>query len=541
MDRNVILFAGQSGISARDCLQRVAMAAGGEASVLSLEDEMEEATDRRFRSEILDECIGTQYAIWREGFEKMKGSIDVLSPDNPVFVSFHAVYYHPKEREFFSPADPRSFLDLQQKTKAVVVLIDDIFDVYTRLLQPGQIYDRDVNHRGVEGLRRIVGHLLEVLQWRQLEISFARTISRLLDVPFLQIAMKHNVEILARLATRPMQELRPVYLSHPITSVRRGGSELLGFRGQLNEFARLLRAKEDVLLIEPTTIDEFKRFAEIEERVLAPSLTWRWPVSSSPEQQIAPPLPAAPGHSCLDPQASYGDMSSEEQNAINHILRILEGQIEMQLNSRDFSLVEQCTSGVVAYRPYYPDRLSGGVDQELRHNLNLHQQGLPENRRCLVLSLEQDLCRWRVRKFFGRIDMYLDEPSEETRGNLGAFRDQCILDEHVVRGFCDDKTVPSTGEALGWRLDDEEILPPGFDFKPSSIGVHTPLAGTPDAQRRERRRRAFGTACDEAVQDDIIPLVTPNGVNLPRLSTRDEIMDIVDELFDEIFIAEEAK
>lgn len=538
MARNVILVAGQSGVSARECLRRVSDVMDGRPSILSLEDKMQSTSKLIFRSQILDECIPRQYEIWHRGFDALRDAVIAAPAAEPVFVSFHAVYQHPREREFFSPVDPQRFLEIQDRIKALVVLVDDVFDIFTRLQQPDEIYDEMRKLTGAGSIYAAIEGLVGLLQWRQLEITTSRLLARLLGVPFLEVATKHNTRVLARIAQHRLSSLRLLYFSHPITSVRTAGNTLHEFPAQANEIARSFSAHPGVVLFEPATIDEYGRFIAKPKGQLTPRLNPRWPLSSPKEEQIAPPLPpGSESDACLDQQQTYDSLNSGEYKVVDQLLRVLQRQIEGQVNSRDFSLVQQSTAGVVAYRPYYPDALSIGSKQELRHNRNLSALGLPKGRRCLVLSVEEDLLRRRVRQFFAQLAATVRDITPDSAQKLEQLCDKWLEDRATMRKFGDDAKLRTTIEEL--RPQVEHCLPGGYQFILRT--QMTPLGGMASLKRRDNRRTGFDDACRNALVDDIMELLPSGSKYTPRIKSGPELTKGADELFRKVFRLKEER
>lgn len=537
MTKKTVLVCGQPGIAVRHCLRRVVESIPGAAHAVFLEDKMQEVSGREFRSAILDSCLREQYAIWGQGFEAAVTELRKQEKHPATFLSFHAVYHHPRTRDFYCPIDPRRLQRLEDRVKCVVVLVDDIFDIYSRLLQPNEIYHETSQQASVEGLFAGVGNLLEILQWRQHEIAASRWISMLLGVPLVVLATKHNVRTLARMATRRLDQLRLLYLSHPITSIRKQSARYPDFPGEVDEFARRVSRFDNVVLFEPAAIDEFGRFGRTERGLLKPSLTMRWSLSSAQHETIAPPLQAAPRADwCLDPQSAYASQKGAAQHEVHRLLRLLEDQIGVQVGSRDFTLVEQATSGVVAYRPYYPDILSSGAWQELDHNNAMRRLEGATRRKCLVVSVDDDYCRNRITKFFSRLQMYLDIPSEKTEQRLQELCARWLADGDILGGFRVDQDLHRTVER---RLPEiEAALPNGYKFR--KVAVTTPLGGTAQAIGRANRQEGFATVCRETLEDDIKSLVVQGGVYRPRLDSRASLLGEADALLKSVFGVKEA-
>ena len=137
---NIVLFTGQSGIKAMDCLSRLSQELEGETERISIEQTMESVSGRSFARLLLSDPIPVQHKWWKEAFEEARAQINKWGDKN-VFLTLHAVYYHQKSREFVSPVSMDVIRrTLKGKVKALMVLIDDIYDVYLHLTTEGQMY-----------------------------------------------------------------------------------------------------------------------------------------------------------------------------------------------------------------------------------------------------------------------------------------------------------------------------------------------------------------------------------------------------------------
>ncbi|KKN56460.1 hypothetical protein LCGC14_0572330, partial [marine sediment metagenome] len=59
--------------------------------------------------------------------------------ENNIFLSMHASYYHQGTCELISIINFESLLKLKSRIKCTIVLIDDIYDIYKRLVDQGQM------------------------------------------------------------------------------------------------------------------------------------------------------------------------------------------------------------------------------------------------------------------------------------------------------------------------------------------------------------------------------------------------------------------
>jgi len=259
----------------------------------------------------------------------------------------HFVYYRGETYEFFSPfaASFRKLLSTHPtlKLSTILVLIDDIYDMYARLAHDGEVFDFSAQLReeftkiatdeqklrdqhllpknGVSvllqpaeryriSLSLIVRNLQRVLTWRENEILAGQHAGQSFNAQTYILATKHPTEIaVALLTTSP--PIRLTYLSHPISRPRRSQiSDTQGrwpsFVFEYHAFIRSLNGlleKTGCIPIMPTAIDEFRLRTEklifrtadhkpcIKE-VFVPSLRTRWPLCRTNPTELLYDLPA---------------------------------------------------------------------------------------------------------------------------------------------------------------------------------------------------------------------------------------------------------
>ncbi len=338
-----------------------------------------------------------------------KNKLVTVKPDVAIVVCC-LQYYSYRTYEFYSPVDFNVVAD--SKVSAAMTLIDDIYDIYYRLSQPGQVFDIQAlvernfpvgsDKRDSEDLRRLykdslniaVGSLLRVLVWREKEIACGANLARMLPCEHSVLASKHPVETGVRLLLGSTSgkypkigASSPVYVSHPISRPRRGGQNKDGwppFVDDLEKVVTILGAKQAgaqsrVTPIMPTAIDEF-RFLD-DGKQLQPFLTPRWRL---PEGNILYTRPTAPQNTrsfenyddyerrglslIFDPPINndgrrMGYPLSDSE--VSGYLRTLRESIRLQMAGRDHLLVRQCP-GFFLYRPVFGEyEFSGGVQSEM--------------------------------------------------------------------------------------------------------------------------------------------------------------------------------
>ena len=283
-------------------------------------------------------------------------------------------------REYISPVSSQ----VLQPASHVITFIDDIYDIYERLRQPGHI----LQATRVDGnpLLDSLVKLLFILNWRAIELVVAQQLAAACNARHFLFATKHPCSTFYSLL---FEDKPVVYLSHHITFPR----ELLGL-GQLDdakslideisEFARCLRSK--VTLFEPTTIDEarFSRIDLLDTKKPLPALSQRWSMPvTDPRDMLYDSPQAAVGDEPLFGQEWRDDalaylsnrnaLTPAEVSNIEHaaqLLMFLDDEIRHQINARDHALVEQ-SQFVAAYRPWMRGQSAGGVRKELQHHASL--------------------------------------------------------------------------------------------------------------------------------------------------------------------------
>jgi hypothetical protein len=296
--------------------------------------------------------------IWNEAFVRVRAKIDRESPVF-AFVSLHVVYLWKKR--FFSSVDWDRLLTIQPR--AIVTLIDDVYDISTRIAE-GQ--ERD-------GVRVPGGGypLQEILAWRLREIHTSSLIAKHLRVNpegfpsidrFLAdsnrnsrhierrelelvfgkpcdhfvIAVKQDAEDLYRLLFD--RKMLRIYASYPISAPRRKND--LAFLQGLREWRSRLHGQ--YVVFDPVGIDE-ARFVETDGVITGRQLTARIPY------EIGTPMVKLP-------KQQQEEWPLEE-------LRAIRDTVIQQIGERDYKLVSQANV-VLMWRPLYEKQRHDGVDSE---------------------------------------------------------------------------------------------------------------------------------------------------------------------------------
>ena len=318
-------------------------------------------------------------------------------------LSCHLTLYCGRRDEFYSPLNVNLFVEKIGKTirkpSHLLLLIDDIYDMYLRLSDKNQLFDtQDRIDRYLERIWNEVEDkegpqnfqhnlrsslifewklcvLSNLLSWRHSEILMAENLARQLDAKFLLWGVKQPTKIAAAWLRKSDSTL--VYLSHPISRPRRQkieGGSWPPIVSQFNELQDRL-FEYNLVGVMPTAIDEYRIAQKSEEGTVLkrrlPVLEERWPL---PATDIDSLLYSTRKNSAdmhhKDLLTNKGPSSKSELadgEVVSTQLRALESQIMFQIASRDHLLVSS-TNGLLVFRPFYrKGEFSGGVQAEIDH------------------------------------------------------------------------------------------------------------------------------------------------------------------------------
>jgi hypothetical protein len=227
-----------------------------------LETEPDDRTWLRLPHPVLEE-------LWEEAFREIIKEAAAREKEGlDSYIHFHACYYHHQTRGFISAASYR-LIGEAPKGSCLITLIDDVFDIYDRLVQPDRVYDFTWTDSPFVDM---IFKFLHALQWRNVETCMSDRIAKSWGnsqkasdsgIPHYVFAVKHPIATLVKLIKKKTGDLA-VYLSHPITyirevlDVRRSGS-IADMQRRKDEIEKLsLSLREKFILFEPTTIDELR-------------------------------------------------------------------------------------------------------------------------------------------------------------------------------------------------------------------------------------------------------------------------------------------
>ncbi len=298
-----------------------------------------------------------------KAFNKMLDDIKGSGASKAIIV-MHITYHR---RRHIIPNPVLHLLPRIAENIAIVNYVDDYYHVLAR------IADRIVSGKtpsvaGVAGLQ--VLDPISVLYWRASDHSYS-TFYTAGGIEVLQFANKHSVEMHTRLLAHVLREeyrgvskYRTVYISHPITLVRKRAAEQgvplnrFGDALDIEEFKHELEAKcRDILLFSPTSIDEL---ITAKNPVIDTVITreTRWP---HPEGLHDYPYPVDLSSEVFD---TY--LYPVKQTVMSEgYLRVVRSLVDAQIESRDLSYVTQADM-LIAYRPTLYGSIHTGVEAEIR-------------------------------------------------------------------------------------------------------------------------------------------------------------------------------
>ncbi|MBW2063366.1 MAG: hypothetical protein JRJ03_00395 [Deltaproteobacteria bacterium] len=436
-----------------------------------------------------------------------------------IFIVMHSVFYHTSSRDCFSCVDLphlRQLLhDKQSRITKVITLIDDIYDCWRRLKGPGQLFSSSGD------IVQAILDLLLLLHWRSVEIFASEQLAAQLNVPHFVLAVKHPLSVAYDLLFSPK---KTAYVAHPITEVRvleRLGKaeEAKRIKEEIQYLTRLILSSNAILPFFPTTIDELIiKENPTNSGIFLPELEQRWPFFDPRESLFVPPENSLPLPFDLPFLKTKNGEDKLHEKAISSLLKALQGTIASQLDSRDRKLVEQ-SKRLIAWRPCFNGKLSGGVSSEILHRNKLIECSLStsdESKAFVFIQLE-DLGLFRIEsipdmleshqaQFLDRIELdslaeKFNEPlfnklAQQTGQISGDQLQKAIDPENLIRfplpleersALGPDRAVAERAEcARKWQEIAGEVnqLVPQFDFLDTDEVIYQEYYAVPEFVRK---------------------------------------------------------
>lgn len=368
---------------------------------------------RRPRQELFDE--------WEATYKEALGACITQVEAEFRALCMHLSWYQPSTSEFFSPVSVTCLKEAADQANCdfaqVVILIDDIYDMFARLQGTNDIYRADAMETRAKRLHAlrysadrttvtlqrsrieaIESALMHLISWRQQEILHAENIARELGADFTVLGIKHTMKSFTDLLRS--RNTPKTYLSHRISEVRRLNKASNGLPGKLGEWSAVVdevnslhfefaKAEAEQLLINPTAIDELRFGGPDENQNLLPYLAKRWTVpeprkdliwaSALDDNEHTKLLASDFIHLGETPSLNHlGEMPSlkHPDETASSVVRALTNRIYYDVAFRDHVIVEH-TPGLCVYRPFFqasrgddeivPSNWSGGVKPEILH------------------------------------------------------------------------------------------------------------------------------------------------------------------------------
>lgn len=407
--------------------------------------------------------------LWRKTVDQIR---------NKKFLMMHTVYYHNQNREFFSCVNVKRIKKI--KIDKIITLVDDIFDIYKRLRESGQMFDPDLSGvaitDGFDVSVKAVLHSMTLLEWRAVEISLSELLAQNLRIPHYVLAVKHPVKAANDLVASAK---KIIYVSHPISQVRvlsdtGKKNEAKKIERQIHKLTMLLSKSDNMIPIFPTSIDELiiKGIIKKKNEYFIPQLRKRWTI---PEPKTLLYIePKNKRVNPLDPANFF--KSKKNKNKIKYIsplLSALKEMIQRQINSRDHKLVDQCKA-IIVYRPYFNGKTSKGVEEEISYRTRLAQHGIIvlKQKKCYICSPKEDISLLRINHLIDILEVETSNLKTTRKKRLKQF----LIHNTRFKKFCD-----GTWKSSELRKEVEFVFKPSFRKIPTDTHALGPELS---AQRR---------------------------------------------------------
>jgi hypothetical protein len=342
--------------------------------------------------------------IWVEAMSNVCDDVAIMTETgSSVAIIMHAVYFNTDSTALVPIVDVREIERIHPT--CVVELIDDVYDTYGWLKEPGGVFNEcSYPENKFDQIQRTIQQLVAALVWRQAEAGATAHMAGLLGgVPHFTVATKHRCRLLEQIVKGSPHR---IYLSHPITEARSKAAlgDLETFRACCRDVESLAdHLATELPVWEPTKVDELRlRFIEVERipqgqerpektQVALPRLLPRW-LFAGPDKILWPDPPhPIDDEAILDPaelfteqeiegivraktwqviEKELGPQKSAQLRSISGQLTHLLTLIGQQINTRDRALVGQCPA-LVVYRPLFNGKQATGVLRELQAHQRL--------------------------------------------------------------------------------------------------------------------------------------------------------------------------
>ncbi|MCE4612340.1 MAG: hypothetical protein F7C07_00700 [Desulfurococcales archaeon] len=354
--KRLVLLAGVTGINI-DAVMREASKEFG-AETIKLEDHIEEELGSQIFA-IAEQLVRKNLIVHGKIARIAKGLIEASK--DPLIVAAHMTYYR---RRHIVPSPATSSLLSSPATTVIVGYVEDYYHALKRMAE------RVLQGRTPDVARAQPLDPLGYLYWRGTDQSML-DLYKLFGAETYVFGMKHSREMHMRMLAhalgveyRGVKRFRKVYVSHPITKVRKKsremGTPINSFKDSLEieEFKQILEKEcGDLIIFSPTTIDEaiYDEYSRI-KTIITRNDRWPHPVETLHEYEYPIDLSGPEFTEYLYP--------AEETIKNPGYLKLLQEIIENQIESRDYAYVSQADF-IIAYRPTMYGEEHRGVEAEI--------------------------------------------------------------------------------------------------------------------------------------------------------------------------------
>jgi hypothetical protein len=386
--------------------------------------------------------------LWDEAAEKAVEEIKaaLLNDSNKIiFVNLHTCYFHNRTQEYLALL---TLARIKEMNPAMVVtLIDDVYDIHHRLCELGGIYHDYPAARKTEMILRY----FNLLDWRSKETMLSKFIAdeaAETPIPHYVLAVKHNYTTLFNLVFKAAAS-KKVYLSHPITEVRRLEKEndplAVSIKKEIYDLEQDISAS--FTAFSPTTIDEYRILNKTvvdtdgdSKKNYYSILTPRWNEDKykSEGDSLYRPSGFADINSLWQPANEQSSIILDDE--INQLLDALANRISSQVTTRDYTLVEQ-SDLLVIYRPLFNGNASGGVQEEFRYYYELGKND------CFIYCPWEDIFKFCSQQLNHQVNYhikttkklrYKDQPVEFGEDIWANNKDKIFAQKEGLQEFIED-------------------------------------------------------------------------------------------------------
>ena len=467
-----------------------------------------EDTASVWRDTILELSYPKLKKYWGKAFDEVKSEVEAAVAANPkraIFINLHSCYFHNETQEYISLIKLDKIKSLNPDM--IITFIDDIYEIYHRLCQLGGIFHVNDNPNATEFILRHI----RLLDWRSKETLLSRFYAENIDCKHFLFAVKHSSKTLYNLI---FEKSKTVYLSHPITEVRRlqkdkkTSKQAEDIINEINDISKELTLQFTAFL--PTTIDEYrinystseidrsnektKKKFKVQQNDYFFNLTERWDCQKYNNKNE---------RNLIYRQSRFNDTNtfwkSERPIVIeqetSHLLAALSDIISDQVTVRDYILTEQ-SDFLVLYRPLFNGNPSKGVKKELEYFKKMKKD---DNKDCYIFIYcpEEDTNDFYIRQFSNLLKNEMVSNQIEFDISPEEFDNYIIFDEELKYQLLAALAAKNSVKALYPIFD---LAKENFKFHISeSNSTRTPLGSDNYREYRKSFSKRYYDYCKEII------------------------------------------